>query len=160
RFIFGTLDEAGRVRLKLLNPLGVAERVAGQYAARADERGNMLKEDLATIDHLARQIEIYKQDMENSFAYRLRQIDTIIYETRDRGDAFFERHIRIGKVLDLMRAERFRQAFEQEVVADLSGRIDAAVQELIDWMVSQELKLWQDVNDYINQRRQTIEQEG
>lgn len=159
QFIFSTLDEAGRVRLKLLNPLGVAERVARQYTTQATERLGMLREDLSTIDHMARQLEIYKQDMESSFSYRLSQIDSIIYETRDRGDAFFERNVRIGNVWDLIRAERFRKAFEQEVVADLSARVDTAVQALTDWMVSQELKLWQDINEYISRRRRTVEQE-
>ncbi len=158
-YIFGTLDEASRLRLKLLSPLGVAERVGGGYARLATERLGLLQGDFSTIENIERQLAVYRQDMERSFSHRLSQIDSIVYETRDRADDFFERNIRLGKVFDLMKADRFRQDFEREVVSDLSDRIDRIVQELIEWLVEQELRIWQSVNTYLNRRRQTVDRE-
>ncbi len=154
KYIFGTLDEQSRLRLKLLSPLGVAERIADRYASTARERLGLLKGDFQTLENIDRQLALYQQDMQRNFAHRLSQLDTIIYETRDRADAFFDRSIRIGRIFDLMRAERFRADFEREVVADLAERIDKAVQDLISWMVDQDLRIWQSVNEYLTRRRQ------
>src|SRR5215213_984041 len=49
--IFTTLDEEGRIRLKLLSPLGVGERITEKYLRVTDERLAVLRDDLATIDN-------------------------------------------------------------------------------------------------------------
>ncbi len=154
KYIFGTLDEASRLRLKLLSPLGVAEKISARYATLANDRLSLLKGDFQTLENIERQLTLYQQDMERNFSHRLSQIDAIIYETRDRADAFFDRSIRIGRIFDLMRAERFRADFEREVVSDLAERVDRATQEMISWMVDQDLRIWQSVNEYLARRRQ------
>ncbi len=53
-----------------------------------------------------------------------------------------------------MRRERVREQFEREVIGDAPTELDAAVNELIDWLLEQEHRLWQGVNDYITRRRQ------
>jgi hypothetical protein len=37
-YVFATLDEEGRIRLKLLSPLGVGERITEKYIQISDER--------------------------------------------------------------------------------------------------------------------------
>ena len=54
-----------------------------------------------------------------------------------------------------MRASRVREDFERQVIADAPKQIDAAVADLIDWMVEREHRLGQDVNEYLARRRQT-----
>ncbi len=154
KYVFGTLDEASRLRLKLLSPLGVAEKISARYSTLANDRLSLLKGDFQTLENIERQLTLYQEDMERNFSHRLSQIDTIIYETRDRADAFFDRNIRIGRIFDLMRAERFRADFEREVVADLADRVDRATQEMIGWMVDQDLRIWQSVTEYLSRRRQ------
>src|SRR5690606_8320038 len=45
-YIVTTLDEKERVRLKLLNPLGVGRRMVDQYSAIAESRLNLLDDDV------------------------------------------------------------------------------------------------------------------
>ena len=40
------------------------------------------------------------------------------------------------------------------MIGNSASRIDHAVQELIDWLVQNEHRLWQDVMDYLDRRRQ------
>ena len=49
RFIVASLDEEERIRLKLLNPLGVGAHLVGKYLSVIDGRLGLLKDDLATI---------------------------------------------------------------------------------------------------------------
>ena len=77
-----------------------------------------------------------------------------------RGDAFFEDTIRLGRIFDLLNKDKIRGEFERQVVADTEQQIDAVVDELIDWMVDQDLKIWKSVTDYIDRRRLTQYEEG
>ncbi|TAK35692.1 MAG: GTP-binding protein [Chloroflexota bacterium] len=153
-YVYRTLDNEGRVRLKLLSPLGVAERLSGQYLGAAEERLNLLAEDDKTVANIEAQLALYSSDMRRDFLPRLMQVENVIYELNERGDRFFDETLRLGRILDLFNAERIRGQFEREVLADTSQRIDRTVQELIDWMVDQDLRLWQAVMDYLSRRRQ------
>ncbi|MBI3942772.1 MAG: dynamin family protein [Chloroflexi bacterium] len=159
-YIFETLDEESRVRLKLLNPLGVAERLVSAYHGMAQQRLNLLAEDMKTIENIEAQLQIYRQDMETDFANRLSRIENLIHEMDNRAEAFFETYIRLTQVRNLINTEKISQQFEEEVVADTADRIEHGVQDLIDWMVDRELRMWQSIMDYVNRRRQVELKEG
>jgi len=159
-YIFSTLDQEGRIRLKLLSPLGVAERITERYLQITEERLAVLRDDLATIDNIDRQLVAYQEDMRRQFAYHLTRVENIIARMLQRGDAFFEETIRIGRVFDLMNKDKIRGEFERQVVSGTEQQIDTVVDELIDWMVEQDLKIWKSVTDYIDRRRLTQYEEG
>jgi small GTP-binding protein len=149
-----TLDDEGRARLKLLSPLGVIERLALSYAGEASKRAALLEEDARTVTTIDEQIEAHAADMRAAFAVRLRAVQTIVLEMRDRGDRFFDDTVRLARVPDLLRGERMRAAFEREVIADVPERITEAADDLIEWIAEQEHRLWQSVHEYLARRRQ------
>ncbi len=159
-YIFTTLDQEGRIRLKLLSPLGVGERINGKYFQITEERLAVLRDDLATIDNIDRQLVAYQEDMRRQFAYHLTRVENIIARMLQRGDAFFEETIRLGRIFDLLNKDKIRGEFERQVVAGTEQQIDAVVDELIDWMVDQDLRIWKSVIDYIDRRRLTQYEEG
>jgi hypothetical protein len=159
-YIFATLDQEGRIRLKLLSPLGVGERISEKYLQISDERLAVLRDDLATIANIDRQLIAYQEDMRRQFAYHLTRVENIIARMLQRGDAFFEETIRLGRVFDLLNKDKIRGEFERQVVAGTEQQIDTVVDELIDWMVDQDLKIWKSVTDYIDRRRLTQYEEG
>ena len=153
RYIVESLDEEGRVRLKLLNPLGIAERLTDRYLKATADRLTVLADDLSTIANIERQLEYYQEDMRRQFTYHLTRIENIIHKMNDRGDEFFEETIRIGRVFDLINTDKIRGEFERKVVGDTERAIDVTINELIDWMVEQDLRVWEAVNEYIDRRR-------
>lgn len=153
-FLFDTLDEAERVRLKLLTPLGVMQRLLTETRHVVEQRARLLAEDALTIDTIERQMQLYREDMERDFNLRLGEVENIILEMRERGDRFFDDTIRLGRIFDLMRPERIKGDFQTQVVGDSERRIDHSVQQLIDWMVEQEQRFWQDVMEYMDQRKE------
>ena len=152
-FVVETLDEESRIRFKLLNPLGIAEYLAARYLKATNDRLLVLADDLVTIENIERQLTLYQDDMRRQFAYHLTRIENIIHRMNSRGDEFFEETIRIGRVFDLMRPEKIREEFERKVVGDTERAIDTSIDELIDWMVEQDLRVWEAVNEYIDRRR-------
>jgi small GTP-binding protein len=153
RYVIETLDEEGRIRLKILNPLGIAERLSDKYLTDADERLLVLRDDLTAIENIERQLQVYQDDMRQQFREYRTRAENIILKMIARGDAFFEETIRLGRVFDLIKPEKVKAMFERDVVADTEARIDATIEELIDWMVERDLRVWQDVTEYIDRQR-------
>jgi len=154
-FIRDTLDDEGRFRLKLLNPLGVGYKLARKQLALIEEDLESLKEDRQLLEDIERQMVYYNEDMQRNFKARLSEIDNILYEMEKRGDDFFDEMIRLGRVPDLIRASRVERAFEEQVVADTPQQIERRVSELVDWMVEQDLRQWTAVAEHLAQRKET-----
>jgi hypothetical protein len=132
----------------------VAGRIVGKYRAIAEDRLAVLAEDFRTVENIESQLQIYKQDMEREFKGRIAQIENIVFEMKERGDSFFEDTLRVARLRDLFNSEQIQREFQEKVIADTERRVDDATNSLIDWMVDQDLRLWQGVTDYINRRRQ------
>ena len=154
KFIVDTLDEKERVRLKLLNPQGVAEHLAKRYLEVTNGRLNLLQEDFAAIEDIERQMAFFKEDMQREFRFRLADVDNILHEFENRGMAFFDDTMRLARVFDLINKSKMKADFERVVVADLPQRIERKVAEIIDWLVSSELRQWQAVTEHLARRRQ------
>src|SRR6185295_11745882 len=153
RYLVETLDEKERLRLKLGNPLGVGAHLAEKYLSVADARLALLKDDVATLEGLERQLALYKEDMGREFRFRLADVDKVLHELENRGVAFFDDRLRIGRVFDLLNKERTRTDFAREVVADVPQAIDRRVHEVIDWMVSSDLRQWQSILEILAKRQ-------
>lgn len=159
-FVADTLDEEGRLVLKLATPLGVAEQVARTYEMAAEEKLALLADDLALTASIETQLGFYRDDMHRDFDLRLRQLDGILLQMSERGGDYLDETLRLTHVVDLFRQRRVREEFERIVVADTPDRIDRAAQELIDWMVDQDLKLWRTVTEQVDRRRQSAPRDG
>lgn len=154
-YLLRKLDETERVRLKLLSPLGVMQRLLTETQQSVEQRASLLAEDARTVSTIDEQLRLYREDMEQNFMHRLSEIENIVLDMRARGDRFFDDTIRLGRVLDLVQGQRIRDEFERDVTGDSAARIDQTVQELIDWLIEHEHRLWQDVMEYLDRRRQT-----
>lgn len=152
RYILETLDERERLRLKLLNPLGVAARLQARYAEVAQARLDVLADDFATIDAVERDLEAFQADMRRDFRYQLSQVDNILFRMGDRGVAFIDNTLRINRIFDLMNSAKVREAFEREVLGDTTVQIERQIGDMIDWMVEREYKQWQAVMAFLNRR--------
>lgn len=156
-YIHATLDDNGRFRLKLLNPLGVGHKLVKKQLEHVEVDLDSLKEDGQLLEDIQRQMTYYDEDMQRNFRARLSEVDNILYEMEKRGDAFFEETIRFGRIPDLIRTKQIEHAFEEQVVADTPKQIENRVSELVDWMVEQDLRQWTAVAEHLSKRKQAHE---
>jgi small GTP-binding protein len=152
-YILHTLDDETRFKLKLANPLGVGEALAGRYATIAGERLELLREDLTLLDDVERQLGVYREDLERGFELRMGAVEKVLLEMETRGHAFFEDTLRLGRVFDLLNRARIQKEFEDRVVADAPRQIERRVTELIDWLVDQDFRQWQAITERLGERR-------
>ncbi|MBV9546100.1 MAG: dynamin family protein, partial [Chloroflexi bacterium] len=115
-FVRTTLDERGRLALKLSSPLGVAERVGRTFVMAAEEKLAVLSADMQLVESIDRQLTNYREDMRRDFALRLQELENIINEMMVRGLDYLDSTLRFARVIDLFRQKVLQQEFERVVV--------------------------------------------
>lgn len=153
RYVHDTLDEAGRFRLKLANPLGVGEALARRYAELAAERLRLLGDDTGALDDVERQLRVYRDDLQRGFELRMKAVDNVLLQMEVRGHDYFENTLRVGRVMDLLNRARVQKEFEDTVVADAPLQIERRVTEIIDWLVEQDFRQWRAVTEALASRQ-------
>jgi small GTP-binding protein len=149
-YIFHTLSEGERLRLKLLSPLDSANAVAEKLTAEYDGKLALLADDTAKIARIESQLETAHKDMQANFEKFILRVDALVIELRDRGVDFLEQNMRLRQ-LKLLRSETmFREAFEREVLSEWKNRLEQTLNESVDWLVRQNMKLWHDTLEYFN----------
>ncbi|HXV65498.1 MAG TPA: dynamin family protein [Vicinamibacteria bacterium] len=148
-----TLDERERVRLKLLNPLGVAGALVEKYLGVVSAELGLLKDDLEMLSEIERQLTLYREDQTRDFGYRLADIDNALLDFEKRGAHFFEETLRLTRVFEIVNKARVKADFEKKVVADLPQTVEKRTEAVIDWMVESELRQWKAVMTHLEKRR-------
>ena len=153
RYIHERLDQRERLRLKLANPIGIGAGLTTRYLDVTDGRLSLLQDDLRLLDDVEKQHAVYRTDMDRQFELRMGEIDNVLLEMEQRGHAFFDEMLRLGRVFDLLNKARVQEGFVRDVVANAPTQIERKVSELIDWMVSADLRQWQQVTTHLAERR-------
>lgn len=157
QFVRDILDDDGRFRLKLLNPLGVGLKLARKQLGLIEQDLVSLQDDNKLLDDIQRQMLYYDEDMQRNFKARMSEIDNILYSMEKRGDDFFDEMLRFGRIPDLIQAKKVEAAFAQQVVANTPQQIEQQVNQLIDWMVEQDLRQWTAVAEHMAQRKEAYD---
>ena len=142
RYIFEVLSEKERVRLKLLAPLDTIEGLARKQFVMIESRKRILSDDKARIDSMTDQLSRAGVDIEGNFQQFVVRIDNLMMELERRGIDFLDRYVHIQHVMMLRDALRFREEFERQVFQGWKTGIDSTIQESVDWLVRENMKLW------------------
>lgn len=152
-YIRDTLDDEGRFRLKLLNPLGVGGKLVREQLADLGDELATLVDDSKLLEDIRSQTMYYDEDMQRNFKARIAEIDGLLLGMEKRGNAFFDDRLRFSRIPDMLRSKQMEQDFQDEVVADTPRQIEDRVNELVDWMVQQDLRQWTAVADHLARQR-------
>jgi small GTP-binding protein len=149
-YIFHKLSERERLQLKLLSPLDSANTVAEKLQAEYSGKLELISEDTIKIQRIEEQLEAAHTEMQANFQKFILKVDALVGEMRDRGVDFLDRSIRVRN-FNLLRSEtKFREEFEREVLAEWQEKLDQTVNESVDWLVRNNMKLWNDTLEYFN----------
>lgn len=153
-FIFRTLDQTSRVRLKLSSPLTVSDRLLTGYQEVINNRLALLEQDATIVQNIERQLSVYQSDLKRDFEGRLDRVNNLLYQLNQRADQFFDDTIKVTRTFELIKTDRIRNDFEAKVVGDTPHQIELAIQDMVEWMMEREGRIWRDVADYLRERRQ------
>ena len=141
-YIFQVLSEKERVRIKLSAPLDTIQSLAKKQFRMIDSRREVLAADKARIDSINAQLDRAREDLVGNFRQFVIRIDNLLMDLERRGIEFLDNYVRIQHVMLLRDASRFREEFERQVFQGWRGSIDSTIQEAVDWLVKENMKLW------------------
>lgn len=151
-YIFQVLSEKERVKIKLTAPLEAIHSLARKQFRMIESRREVLAADKARIDSINDQLERARADLLGNFRQFVVRIDNLLMDLERRGLDFLDRYVRIQHVMMLRDASRFREEFERQVFQGWKGNIDGTIQEAVDWLVKENMKLWSGTVDAFHRR--------
>ena len=152
-YLTRTLDEAERLRLKLLSPVGVALRVLDGVAATAKERLSVVEADEAVLREIDSQLVLHLQEQSRDFRLRVAEVEKPLVELEKRGASCLERTLRVPGIPALLDREGTASDFRREVLAGLATAVDKRVEGVVDAVVAGEARLWPAVVERLKRRR-------
>ena len=141
-YIFNVLSAKERVRLKLQAPLDTIMSLAKKQFVMIDSRRELLTGDRARIESLTNQLDRARSDMASNFSQFVVRIDNLMMDLERRGIDFLDRYVRIQHIMMLRDSLRFREEFDRQVFMGFKGSVDTTIQESVDWLVRENMKLW------------------
>jgi hypothetical protein len=103
---------------------------------------------------IAQQLKTYQDEMAREFRLRLSDVDRELQLFENRGVAFFDETMRLGRFFDLLDRRKLEAEFREEVVADLPEAIEARVDEITEWLVNRDQSLWRTVMEHVQRRKE------
>jgi small GTP-binding protein len=152
-YILSWLDELARLQVKFSSPLGVAEQILKRTQARWQTEFDKLAEDVETGARVEQEVTIYGQEVQAELEPRLAELENILLRLEARGTDFFDQNIRLFKIADLARGDRFRAMFEKQVLAGVPEEIESRTRSIVEWLVEKDMRHWQQVLSYLQRRK-------
>ncbi|MDQ3280551.1 MAG: dynamin family protein [Acidobacteriota bacterium] len=141
-YVFQVLSEKERIRIKLNAPLETILSLSKKQFRMIESRREVLAADKQRIESINDQLERARGDLVGNFKQFVVRIDNLLMDLERRGLDFLDRYVRIQHVMLLRDASRFREEFERQVFQGWKGNIDTTIQEAVDWLVKENMKLW------------------
>ena len=151
-----TLRDRDRVRLKLTAPLQSMTPVLARQADALAERLRLVHGDHSALAAILGEVDAYETRMLADVSRYQSQVTNILWQLERRGQRFFDELVRVSNIMRLRDKDVVENRFRHEVVADTPLCIEEEVQALIDWLVRQNLAMWEKADGLLRQRREAL----
>ncbi|HET7704553.1 MAG TPA: dynamin family protein [Thermoanaerobaculia bacterium] len=153
-YIFKVLSQKERIRIKLQAPLDTIASLTKKQMTMIESRREILADDMARINSITAQLDRARADLLGNFRQFVIRIDNLMMDLERRGVDFLDRYVRIQHVMLLRDSLRFREEFDRQVFQGFKGNVDSTIQESVDWLVKENMKLWNSTVDVFHQGAQ------
>ncbi len=141
-YVFKVLSEKERVRIKLQAPLDTIQSLARKQFTMIESRRQVLAADMERIRSITDQLDRARADLTGNFRQFVMRVDNLMMDLERRGVDFLDRYVRIQHFMLLRDNLRFREEFDRQVFQGFKGSVDTMIQESVDWLVRENMKLW------------------
>lgn len=130
--------------LKLGSPLGVLIRLSELATPEWQSQLQSIQKQLATCADLERLAERHAERTRRDFAGQVALVVQVIEGVRERGEAWLDETVRLGRFFDLIRSSKIKQSFLEEVVRNANVDIERGVMQGLGWLAKRERELLED----------------
>ncbi|EWM30095.1 dynamin family protein [Nannochloropsis gaditana] len=146
------LTDEAKLQSKLLNPIGVAERLLDEARHTLDERRKLLSSDVATLALVDEQMTAFMRDMERDVEREKGMIDKCLRDMVDRAEEFLAAHMTLTNYQELWDSQAFAKRFQQQVVGNLATVVDEIVLDMSELVAQRARTQSRAVLDFLGRR--------
>lgn len=137
--------------LKLGSPLGVLLRLAEVAAPELEKQLQGIQQQLATCEELERLAARHAERTRRDFAGQVALVTQVVEGVRERGEAWLDETVRLGRFFDLIRSSKIKQGFLEEVVRNANLDIERGVMQGLGWLARRDRELLEDALHLLRQ---------
>ncbi len=130
-FIFNTLGEEERIRMKIKSTSDIALNLCGETERILDGHVDRITEDMEKLGEFEKKLDSMREEIISNSAQFTERIRSRLLEFKTRGIEYIDDLIRFGNILKLMSKQKIAREFEYRVsrqtVAELEKDLDAMV---------------------------------
>jgi len=154
-YIKERLSDVDKLKLKLASPVESSISILEKLEEELSSRSEVLERDFETLNQLDSQLSQVCKELEERCFKCITEIYDLLREFERRGLNFLEQKITLGSFNTIRDAERFKTLFDKEVVADLKDRVDDAMHSGVDWLIRENISLYEKSLKFLNERVDT-----
>ncbi|CAF1610342.1 unnamed protein product [Adineta steineri] len=148
------LNDKVKLRLKLENPLGIAESIFDKYLLIVQERKQILVDDEQVLIILYNDIDQYHRQMLDDFKFQLNKIDNIFFHMIDNLEEFLLEYIKLSRLIPTLfstsSSSEVKVQFNNRVNKNIEQDINHCVSNLCDWLIERSNRTVHQLNKHLN----------
>ncbi|CAM4754287.1 unnamed protein product [Rotaria magnacalcarata] len=148
------LNDKTKLKLKLENPLGIAERIFDKYLAIVHEKKQILVNDEQILFILHSDVDEYRRHMLDDFKLQLSKIDNIFFRMIDNMEEFLLEYIQISRLIPTLfsssSSAELKAQFNNRVNKNIEQDITLCISHLCDWIVQRSNRTVHQLNKHLN----------
>ncbi|MBU0754516.1 MAG: dynamin family protein [Planctomycetes bacterium] len=154
-YIHDRLTDLEKLKLKLISPVESTLSIIDSLEEALAARSKILEQDFKTLNLLDSQVsQSCKELGERCYKY-ITDIYDLFRKFERRGRNFLEDKVTLREFNTIRDSERFKKLFEKEVVADLKDEMDEAMHKGVDWLMRENIALYEKSVKFLNDRVDT-----
>lgn len=153
-YIFETLNDEERLRIKLKSALDLSINIAGQTEKVIEEDLSRISSDIEKLRDFEERLLVIKEDIIANSAQFTERIRGRLLEFKNRGVEFIDDLIRFSNILRIVRKDRVAKEFERKVSLQTISEIEKDLDDMVRWSENSARKM---VEESITFHRDSIE---
>ncbi len=133
KYLFETLSEDEKIRIKLNYSLDLSLKLAGETEASIEESLLKIDKDIKKLNDFESRLEGMKGDLISNSDQFTERIRSRLLEFKNRGIEFIDNLIRFENILKLIRKEKIAREFEQKVSLQTVNEIEKDLDDMVVW---------------------------
>ena len=152
-FLQEKLNEKSRFKYKMDSALAIGERVANQTLQLLENEIKFYREDLNLADAIQEQTQVYRSEIEREINRSLSEIHAYFSQIKESGNEYFEKLFKVKNIPNLIRKDKTKLEFQNEVLKSLPTDIERKTTEMVENIYLQEQRMTQYATDQIEKRK-------
>lgn len=152
-FLQEKLNEKSRFKYKMDSALAIGERVANQTLQLLENEIKFYREDLNLADAIQEQTQVYRSEIEREINRSLSEIHAYFSQIKESGNVYFEKLFKVKNIPNLIRKDKTKLEFQNEVLKSLPTDIERKTTEMVENIYLQEQRMTQYATNQIEKRK-------